>query len=162
LILLVFITDYANLSVARIEAEDALEAAALAAVKQWQDQGNTSSHRMQARRAAVSYAAANTILGRQVGLLPNQSQGGGGDVNDNASPIGNIVLGTIRLHRGRLHFDPSTAPGPDGFGVRVQAVIPVRSLWGALGSNTFGPYEVSVHATALKRNGSDPQLVRAF
>src|SRR5262245_22314887 len=65
-IMLVFVTDIANIWVARIEATNALEAAALASVKQWKNVGNTSANRTASRQTAVNYVGANTVLGQPV------------------------------------------------------------------------------------------------
>lgn len=160
IIMLVFVTDIANIWLARIEATNALEASALAAVKQWKDTGDTPANRTNTRRAAVNYAAANTVLGQPVAIAPNQNRNSG-DVNDNASPNGNVVLAEIRRVSGQTIFDSTRSPSSSGnYGVRTQATIPVSSLWSDFGGFGFGPYSVSVEAVALFRNGDEPRLLR--
>ncbi len=159
-IMLVFVTDIANIWLARIEATNAMEASALAAVKEWKDLGNTSANRTRARRAAVAYAAANTVLGQFVSITPNQNKGSG-DVNDNASPLGNVVLGEFRPLAGQTVFNPNQSPTASGnFAIHTQAHVPVASLWNDFGGFSFGPYSVSVEAVALFRDGDEPRLVR--
>jgi hypothetical protein len=105
LTMLCFTVEIGNLWLARGELETALEAAALAAVKEWRDTNSTS----QARDFAVVYAAANTVAGSPVIL--NRNDGGGG-VNDNFVCDGEIVLGEIRGQgcNGYI-FDADSSPG---------------------------------------------------
>ena len=93
-----------------------------------------------------------------LGLNQNTTSG---DVNDNASPQGNVVLGEIRRSGGQTIFDASRSPTSSGnFAVRTQATVPVASLWSDFSGYSFGPYSVSVEAIALFRSGDEPRLVR--
>ncbi len=160
LVVLILVTDIAHLRLARIEAENALEAAALAAVKQWRDGGNTAANRTAARQACLSFAAANTVVGHPVALDANENQSSG-DANDNASITGNVVLGAVAHTGGGWQLKPATAPGRGKpFGVHVQATVPVNSLWGQFGGLTFGPYSVSAQATAYFPEDGEPELIR--
>jgi len=160
LTLLIIVTDVANMRLARIEAVNAVEAASLAAVKQWRDGGDTASNRAAARQTARAYAYANTVLGERVLISANQNTS---NDNDNASISGNIVLGSITRTggpTGPVTFNPSASPGPNNYGVHVQAEVPVPSLWNSFGGTSFGPYSVTVQATAWMRGGTEPQLIR--
>lgn len=157
--MLVFVTDIANIWLARVEATNALEASALAAVKHWKDGGNSPANRRAARRAAVRYAAANTVLGNAVNI--NRNNSATGDVNNNRSPSGNVVLGEICFVAGQAIFKANQSPtDSERFGVRTQATVPVSSLWNGFGGFSFGPYSVSVEAVALCRGSGQPRLVR--
>lgn len=155
LTLLVVVSDVANLRLARIEAENAVEAAAIASVKQWHESGNNAAKRHNARLTAASYAAANTVIGQPVQITLNEGQL---DDNDNALLAGNIVLGKITS--GGAQFDHTDEPQAGEFGVHVQATVPVQSVWGQFGNLSFGPYSVFVQATALYDASGEPRLVR--
>lgn len=143
---------------ARVELQSALEAAALAAVKQWSDApGNTTDSRSLSRTVGQMFAAANAISGQSVALAPNENING--DINDNLNPAGNIVLGTVALVGGELQFDASgLAGGVNAFGVRTQATVSVPRVCPSLSGGNF-----SVSAQAVARvatSGANPQLVR--
>jgi hypothetical protein len=59
----------ANLWLARVELETGLEAAALAAVKDWGDQGGGDT--LVPREVGVNFAAANCVRGLHLPLLTN-------------------------------------------------------------------------------------------
>lgn len=110
----------ANLWLARVELENSLEAAALAAVKHWGETGGGST--LEAREAGVAYAEANIVRGQGVVIGTNHDPVGGGP-NENAEchpsspaathyggrmaaalassslvagpPVGNLVFGAI-------------------------------------------------------------------
>jgi hypothetical protein len=156
LTLLVVVGDVANLRLARIEAENAVEAAALASVKHWHEGGDSAPHRHDARATAVVYAAANTVVGQPVVIGANE---GPSDDNDNASPAGDVVLGKI-TGSGLLTFNHSSSPDPGEFGVHVHANVAVPSLFSSFGGFSFGPYSVFVQATALYDGAGEVRLVR--
>jgi hypothetical protein len=132
----------ANLWLARIELENALEAAALAAVKEWGDAGPLADT-IEPREAGVAYAAANIVRGNPVVIGPNYAPFGGGP-NENlqsdpssasppaagklaaarsasivipASPEGNLVFGAIDdSDPANVTFDASVKPSPCGGG----------------------------------------------
>lgn len=133
LTLLAFTVNIANLWLARVELENSLEAAALAAVREWGDGRSPDA----AKAVAVAYAAANPVRG----IIP-------------ASNF-NFVFGEIEETDGKLTFDPlgTRVCDPElddfsgDFGVRVQATVPVSSLRALLG-NSIGPYSVTATVTA--------------
>jgi hypothetical protein len=59
----------ANLWLARVELENGLEAAALAAVKEWGDQGGGDTH--YPRQIGIEFAAANSVRGQHLQLESN-------------------------------------------------------------------------------------------
>jgi hypothetical protein len=69
LVLLSALLGIANLWLARVELETALEAAALAAVKEWGDQGGGET--FIPRQVGVEFAAANCVRGVPVAIDPN-------------------------------------------------------------------------------------------
>lgn len=115
LILLVFTVDIANLWLARVELENGLEAAALAAVREWGEAGGGSTEAP--RDVGVAYAAANQIRGLPITIATNLGAESTGNPNANLSccptagspPEGNLVLGTITSDD-PLTFDARIAP----------------------------------------------------
>ncbi len=153
--MLVFVSDIANLWLARIELGNALEAGALAAAEEWAQGSSTT----QARTIAQDYAFANNVIGQPVSLGSNQDLAQG--PNDNASCTGDIVLGAVDVLT--FTFSAGTAPGPPStrhFGVKTQKTVVVPSLWTSLFGFTPGPYEVTAHAIAMcPATGTPAQLV---
>src|SRR5688572_19289043 len=98
LALFVTLVGVSNLWLARVELENAVEASALAAVKQWGDAGGGDTDIP--RQVGVEYAEANGVRGNglvigtnyDVGALPNQ--------NDECNlamtpPTANLIFGAI-------------------------------------------------------------------
>lgn len=97
LALFILLSDIANLWVARVELENALEAAALAAVKEWGDASGGDT--MVPRQIGADFAFANNVVGTPVdlqGIDPalNYDPVSGGP-NQNASCDGVLVFGSI-------------------------------------------------------------------
>jgi len=99
LIMLAIVVNLANLWLARVELENALEAAALAASKEWGSGGPTASP----RGVGVTYAAFNTVRGVPLEIDPNLDPAPSGS-NPNANltcvvgtspPSGNLIFGAI-------------------------------------------------------------------
>lgn len=147
---MVLVSDLANIWVARMELEHALEAAALAAVRQWANGSSITD----SRNAGVEFALANNVRGIPLVITPN---GGGAPPNENFSCSGNLVFGEIQVDTAQ--FDAGTDPGVR-FGVKAQATQQVLSLWKPI----FGlqPYYVSAQTYAYRNFdlGTPPQLVR--
>jgi hypothetical protein len=91
LLLLIFLIEIGNIWRARVELENALEAAALAAVKEWGDSSGTAN--LAARNVGVTYAAANTVTGSPVIITTNHNPGNSPTFND--SPAGDLIFGAI-------------------------------------------------------------------
>ena len=95
LLLLILLIEIGNIWRARVELETAMEAAALAAVKQWGDSAgadNTAANTT-ARDVGVIYAAANTVTGDPVVITKNHDPTK--PLTYNASPAGNLIFGAI-------------------------------------------------------------------
>lgn len=107
IILLGVVVNVGNLWLARVELENGLEAAALAAVMEWaEDPVNTDA----ARQAGVAYAAANCVRGRALHIAANLGTAATENPNANldccvgkedpcatpaAPPSGNLIFGAI-------------------------------------------------------------------
>ncbi len=89
--LFILAVNVAQLWLARVELENALEAAALAAVKEWGDANGGST--WDPRHIGVEYAAANTINGIPVEIDLNYDPSN--LPNENASCDGNLVFGAV-------------------------------------------------------------------
>jgi hypothetical protein len=88
----------ANLWLARVELENATEAAALAAVKAWGDVGGGST--LAPRNVGVAFAHANSVRRDPVVIGANFNPGGGPNQNDVCKvgispPSGNLIFGSI-------------------------------------------------------------------
>ncbi|MDA0833584.1 MAG: pilus assembly protein TadG-related protein, partial [Planctomycetota bacterium] len=97
-----------NLWLASYEAQKAYEAGALAAVQQWGENPNNAANRLIARNRGVDLAQANTAMGNAIAIPDNND--GTNDVNDNDSPDGFIVLGTLRSAVGGYEFNSDLEP----------------------------------------------------
>ncbi len=85
----------ANLWLARVELENGLEAAALAAVKEWGDQGGGDT--LIPREVGISFADANCVRGQHLPLLSNYA-GPQAPCNQNATcdiDTGHLIFGAI-------------------------------------------------------------------
>jgi hypothetical protein len=153
----------ANLWLARVELENALESAALAAVKEWGD-ANGAGGTLAAREVGVGYASANFVRRDYVLITTNYAAG---TPNENAEcdvqqspPRGNLIFGSIDdvtdqddvTFRGDV--EPTGAPALK-FGVRAQAIVPVQSFLGSAFLGSIGSYCVQAKATAVY-DGSAP------
>lgn len=151
--LLIVLTDLGQIWEARMELENAAEAAALAAVRDWKATSNTNT----ARISAQEFAASNTVLGQPVVLEAN---GGGGGTNDNSLCDGDIVLGNLTPTG---IFQAGVAPSSTNYyGARVKKSMQIESLWATFAGFHPGPYTVSVETAARVpfNPGGSPQLLR--
>jgi Flp pilus assembly protein TadG len=159
MLLLILLIEIGNIWRARVELENALEAAALAAVKEW---GNGASN-SDARDVGVAYAAANTVTGSPVVITDNDS--GAPADNGNALPNGNLVLGAVTTTTIPWVFHSGTTPSCSApatdFGVRAQATVRVNSVALRLGGYVVPMLYVSAAATArYSCTTSRPELIR--
>jgi hypothetical protein len=84
----------ANLWLARVELENTLESAALAAAKEWGDAGGGDT--LLPREVGVQFAAANTVRGQHLALQSNYAGSGGCNQNLTCNlDGGNLVFGAI-------------------------------------------------------------------
>ncbi len=106
LTLLCVMLEVANLYLARTELDDALEAAAQAAVKDWGDNGGGDT--LQSRIVGNTYAKANTINGVPVDLTaidPALNYDASEPCNQNACSNGVLVFGAITADNPEFTFD---------------------------------------------------------
>lgn len=156
LTMLCFAVEIGTIYLAQSELETAMEAAALAGVREWNDSGDASS----ARSFAVSYAAFNNVndqgvpLDRNDGLPP-------ADPNGNHACNGDLVLGVVSgPDCNNYDFDPSQAPAGSNHGVHAEKRLQINSVCGQLFHLPLGPYSIHAHATAALEAGGAPRLVR--
>jgi hypothetical protein len=150
------VVDIANLWLARIELKSALEASALAAVKEWADGGGGDTDA--ARTVGVDYAKTNTVVGVPLTITKNYDNT---ETNDNDNCNGNLIFGTITTDMAPHEFDAGVEPcqmgGDDeSFAVRAQATASVESFWKNLLAPTVTTFDVSAKATAFYACGSGP------
>jgi len=117
LIMLAIVLNIANQWHARVELENGLEAAALAAVKTWGDQ-NGQMGTLEAREVGVAYAARNFVRCERIGIGLNYDPiNGGVNQNDecdlrasvNDPQQGNLIFGAI-TNMDPLTFNAGVAP----------------------------------------------------
>ncbi len=177
LILFCFVINVANLWMARVELENALEASALAAVLDWAESGGTSGT-LDARLVGVDYGAANTIRSESTVIGTNWDSNAAADnPNENllcdttradpsngVLPNGNLIFGAVfnPANSDELVFDASAVAGcsNEQFAVRAQATVPVPLLLSRQWFSTES-YCVTARVTAVYdcRTGR-PKLVR--
>jgi Flp pilus assembly protein TadG len=145
----------ANLWLSRVELENAMEAAALAAVKEWG--ADPGAGTLPARSVGVAYAQANLVRGQGVTIDDNFNAGGANEndqcVPQMSPPRGNLVFGSIdSSDPSNVVFaaggNPSCGQGNERFAVRAQAIMPLSAPGFApfLGNVTM--YCVQAKATA--------------
>ncbi|QDT90474.1 pilus assembly protein TadG-related protein [Gimesia algae] len=148
------VLEIANLWQAHVELKNALDAAALAAVKEWGAEGSTLTE--DARNSGVTYAAANTVTGKPVVLDPNYDPiivsppDPNLNPNQNASCDGNLVFGRITIPGAlpEITFNSSLDVNVLGVlpAVRAQATVEVESFCSTLFG--FSLFDVSAKSTA--------------
>jgi Flp pilus assembly protein TadG len=159
--LLIFVADVANIWLARVELENALESAALAGVKEWGDAGFPDTQA--ARTVAVSYANANTIVGTPLVITDNYDNGGG--ANQNGPQTGNLIFAAVTSASSPYNLNAgivgSCGGGGNGGAVIAQSTAPVPSLADSLFGVPLGPYSVQSQATARYNcSNNQPELIR--
>jgi hypothetical protein len=110
IIFLAMLVNIANVWLARVELENSLEAAALAAVKEWADAQGGDTYIP--RRVAQQYAAVNCVRGKPVKLCNNYDDDANPETNPNQNltccispenpfeeipPSGNLIFGAVTL-----------------------------------------------------------------
>jgi len=143
----------ANLWLARVEAENAMEAAALAAVKQWGDANGGDT--LIPRQIGQAYAAANCMRKVDVAIGTNYDPVTGGP-NQNLQcdptdagvfpPNGNLIFGSIRdddpNYPGQVVFNAGVKPGC-GAGLVIFDV----TGQGDLDSDAHNEWGIAFHPT---------------
>jgi Flp pilus assembly protein TadG len=136
---------------ARVQLENALEAAVLAAVQEWGEQGGTAQHVAAAETAGKAYARANTIRGMAV------------DLNNGAmAPAVAWAFGTATRHGSGFDFTANVDATKD-LAVVVQATAKVPAIFRPV----FGRWLCSSSVTAataayydLSETSPRPRLIR--
>ena len=123
-LMLVFAVEIGNLWLARVELENALESAALAAVKEWHADAGASDTTIP-RQIGQSFALANTVRGVPVTIGDNYVAATATNPNENASylfPTGNLIFGGISGTDPDTVFDTTTLPACGVGGVIIDAI----------------------------------------
>ncbi len=110
-LMLAVVIDIGNLWLARAELETSLEAAALAAVKEWGGAGGGST--LTARQVGQTFAAANPVRGVPVALNLNYTAGGPNNENTASTfppTSANLIFGSITSITPSVVFSPSVVP----------------------------------------------------
>lgn len=131
-LLLGLVIEIGNIWRARVELENALEAAALAAVKQWGSAGGGSGTET-ARLVGVEYASANTVTGSPVVIDTNWDTGIA--TNENANCAGDLVFGAVVTDVIPWVVD---ANEPAGCGYGVDLLFDATSGASMQGENSWG------------------------
>jgi hypothetical protein len=121
MILVCFIIEILNLWHARVELETALEAAALAAVKEWGENPGTDT--LRPRCTGVEYAEAN-LVGRVPLEITNNYNASATDPstsNQNLSCDGDLIFGAITTDEPPWEFDTTEIPSCGKGNVLIDA-----------------------------------------
>lgn len=168
LLMLCFVIESGNLWMARSELESALEAAALAAVKEWGDTsgGSTST----ARQVGQSVAAANTVRGTSLVIGQNYTAGGANNENTNITfppNTANLIFGALTSTSPTVVFCPTVTPSC-GLGTVLldassNASMQADNAWGF----NFQAPNITPNLTLSRvvlnlRAGGDPDAVFNF
>ncbi len=144
----------ANLWLARVELENSMEAAALAAVKQWGDANGGDT--LIPRQIGQAYAAANCVRKVDVAIGTNYDDSAAGGPNQNLQcdptdagvfpPNGNLIFGSIRdddpNYPGQVVFNAGVRPGC-GAGLVIFDV----TGQGDLDSDAHNEWGIAFHPT---------------
>lgn len=159
LVLFVALTGVANLWLARVEVENGLEAAALAAVKSWGDAGGGDT--LVPRNVGVQYAAANHVRKFPLAINTNYDANApvclGGNPNQNLTclvgqmpPSGNLIFGSIDdSNPNNIIFNAGICPGCIANAIVVFDVTSQGDLNGAA-HNDWG---IAFHPTPMTPAG---------
>ena len=140
LLLLGFVIEIGNLWLARAELENALESAALAAVKEWGDAGGVGGT-LVPRQVGQTFAAASTVRGNSVVIGLNRTAATAANPNENLDgtfPTAQQIFGAITSSSPTVVFKAGVAPACgssvptglgtvlfDAFGINQMARSPV-------------------------------------
>ncbi len=158
-ILTVIVVEVGNLWLARMELENALEAAVLAGAEEW---GSTAGgDTLVSRQVAASFAASNPVRGDAIALDLNYNPAA---TNDNTSLVGELVFGAATFGpNGTFFFEPliepdGSAAGAGDYAVRAQRTVEVSPIVSSLFGYGLPTFEVSAISEA-RYSGDNPQLI---
>jgi hypothetical protein len=168
LLILIALTDYAAMALARVELKNATDAAALSAVKSWSQQGADA-----AVRDAELLFLANPVIRRTLepnDLATSKSNVTPRDENSPMGPIaGGVILGWTEEVAGMMQFHPMEEPGTEpsaGAGRSRQLAVAYRRTIRVAGLSPgwlglpLGPYETSAESFArLSPQTGRPELI---
>jgi hypothetical protein len=124
-VLFLVVIEGIHLWLARVELENALEAAALAAVKEWAESGNAPAQNwtQSGRLLGLEYAGANTIRGvdfnpANFAIEDNLGLFSGGNPNENATCVADGIYSPPGDREGTLIFGAITNDDPLTFDTR--------------------------------------------
>ena len=155
LAMILLVIEVGNLMLARGQLENGLEAAALAAVQEWEDTGSTDN----ARAYAVSFARANTVASDPLVIDPNDPNDADGDV------VWGRVLVPVPDDCSPYTFIRGEAPDPlngvpGAYAIRTQKTLPITPVVSSMFGLSLGAYNVSAKAAAIHEQNGSPRLVR--
>jgi hypothetical protein len=148
-LMLAMVVDLGYLWLSRVELENSLESAALAAVKSWGDAGggDTLPH----RNVGVTFAGANTINGTPVVIGTNYDPNK--PPNQNASCDGDLIFGAITTPDRPWVFNAGVRPGCALGEVLVDASsqgnLAADAAWGIAFRATDDPF-INANLTITK------------
>ncbi|WP_298865393.1 hypothetical protein [uncultured Gimesia sp.] len=147
------VLEIATLWQAQVEVKNALDAGAMAAVKEWGVSGSGSSTQV-SRNVGIAYVEANPILGTPVTLTSNYIAATPGNPNGNLLCTGNFVFGALDQITAPITFDRNAQGGCiAGFpAVVAQATVPVQGFCSSLFGVTF--FNISSQSTAYYNCGT--------
>ena len=151
MLMLLVIAEYASTWHGRVQVENAVEAAALAAVQHWGDLGGGAANAAAARDAGRLYALANTVHGRQVDL-------------DDSATAASVTWGFGTATPNGTAFDFTPAPAATAqFAVMIQAAVKVPRFCKSIVGNAIEDSTVVVTTAAYydpSKKPCRPRLIR--
>jgi len=163
LIFFCVVLEIATMWQTQVEVNNALDAAALAAVKEWGEQIDAIAppppdySTQTPRDVGIAFAAANPILGSALVLTDNYDPTD--DPNENETSTGNFIFGGLDSTTSPITFNANADAFTEIPAVRAQVTVPVQGFCTAMFGVT--PFYVSAKSTAYYDTVSgQPALVR--
>ncbi len=156
-ILLCMVIDIGRLWLARVELEEALEAAALASANDWGENGGGET--FAARQRGQALAAANLIRGVPLVLENNYDNSGAGGPNQNDSCDGDLIFGAITTTSPPFEFNAGVPGGCVPASVIINAAKANDGMGGGGGADVEprlfgifydeGPADLSIRSVSI-------------
>uniref|UniRef100_A0A7C2JZ47 Putative Flp pilus-assembly TadG-like N-terminal domain-containing protein n=1 Tax=Schlesneria paludicola TaxID=360056 RepID=A0A7C2JZ47_9PLAN len=150
LLILLAVTDFAGASLAKIELKNAMDAAALSAIKTWHEQDKTLAVSDVEELCAANFSGSGILSRSAVASEPGQA----------SSPL--VTFGVLQDSGEQHVFIPvgDVEPAQAARCVAVGATMQVPSLGGAWLGIALGPYTVTAESYArISPEQGTPQLV---